>query len=77
MIADTKEIAKRLRVEAGYWRDYDKDDTVFVMSDYHFTESILTAFGFDDMEMHAYELFDKLADLIARPTTTRHGKFKT
>lgn len=77
MITDTKEIAKRLRVEAGCWRDYNKDDTIFVMSDYHFTESILIAFGLKDMEMHAYKVFDKLADLIDRPTTTRHGKFKT
>lgn len=25
MITDTKEIAKRLRIEAGCWRDYHKD----------------------------------------------------
>lgn len=38
------------------------------MSNYHFTESMLTAFGMDDMDIYAdmpvYELFDKLADLI-------------
>lgn len=26
MITDTKEIAKRLRTEADYWRDYNEDD---------------------------------------------------
>lgn len=29
MITDTKEIAKRLRIEADYWRDYNEDDTLF------------------------------------------------
>ena len=32
------------------------------MSNYHFTESVPTAFGMDDMS--AYELSDKLADLV-------------
>lgn len=68
MITDTKEIAKRLRIEADYWRDYDEEDTIFNMSNYHFTESVLKALGMDDMDICAdtpvYELFDKLADLI-------------
>ena len=68
MLTDTKEIAERLRIEADYWRDYDEEDTIFNMSDYRFTESVLTAFGIDDMDIYAdtpvYELFDKLADLI-------------
>lgn len=40
------------------------------MSNYHFTESVLIAFGMDDMDIYIYadmpvcELFDKLADLI-------------
>lgn len=38
------------------------------MSNYHFTESVLTAFGMEDMDIYAdmpvYELFNKLADLI-------------
>lgn len=71
MITDTKEIAKRLWTEADYWRDYDEEDTIFNMSNYHFTESVLKAFGMDDMDiyadMHVYALFDKLADLIDRP----------
>lgn len=67
MITDTKEIAKRLRIEAGCWRDYNEDDTLFGMSNYNFTESVLNALGIDsmeDMDMPVYELFDKLADLI-------------
>lgn len=68
MITDTREIAERLRTEANYWHDYNEEDTIFNMSNYHFTESVLTAFGMDDMDIYAdmpvYELFGKLADLI-------------
>lgn len=68
MITDTKEIAERLRTEANYWHDYNEEDTIFNMSNYHFTESVLTAFGMEDMDIYAdmpvYELFNKLADLI-------------
>lgn len=68
MISDLTEIAKRLRTEADYWRDYNEEDTIFNMSNYHFTESVLTAFGMNDMDIYAdmpvYELFDKLADFI-------------
>ena len=68
MITDTEEIAKRLRTEADYRRDCNGDDTIFNMSNYHFTESVPTAFGMDDMDIYAdmpvYGLFDKLADLI-------------
>lgn len=67
MITDTKEIAKRLRIEAGCWRDYNEDDTLFDMSNCNFVESVLNALGMDsmeDMDMRVYELFDKLADLI-------------
>lgn len=68
MITDMKEIAKRLRTEANYWRDYNEEDTIFNMSNYRFTESVPIAFGMDDMDIYAdlpvYELFDKLAALI-------------
>ena len=68
MTTDVKEIAERLRTEADCWRDYDGEDTVFDMPDCRFTESVLIAFGVDDMDIYAdmpvYELFDKLADLI-------------
>lgn len=64
MITDTKEIAKRLRIEAGCRRDYNEDDTLFDLRHEDFVESVLTAFGIDDLDMHVYELFDKLADLI-------------
>lgn len=52
MITDTKEIAKRLRTEADYRRDYNEDDTIFNMSNYHFAESVLIAFGMDDMDIY-------------------------
>lgn len=64
MITDTKEIATRLRAEANYWRDYNEDDIIFDMSNYIFTESVLTALGVDDMDMPVHELFDNLADII-------------
>lgn len=67
MITDTKEIAKRFRIEADYWRDYDEDNVIFNMSNYLFNDSVLMAIGvngIDDMDMHVYELFDKLADII-------------
>ena len=59
-----------LRDEADYWRKYNKDDDTFCMSDSDFTESVLEAFGFDDTAVPVYEVFDKLADLIDRPTCT-------
>lgn len=31
---------------------------------YDFVESVVTAFDIDDLDMHVYELFDKLADII-------------
>lgn len=68
MTTDMKEIAKHLRTEANYRRDYNEEDTIFNMSNCRFTESVLIAFGMDDMDIYAdlpvYELFDKLADLI-------------
>lgn len=67
MITDTKEIAKRLRIEADYWRNYRKDNVVFDVPNYLFSDSVLMAFGvngIDEMDMPVYELFDKLADII-------------
>lgn len=68
MTTDAKEIAKRLRTEASYRRDYNEEDTIFNMSNYHFIESVLIAFGMDGMDIYAdmpvYELFDKLAGLV-------------
>lgn len=64
MITDIKEIAERLRTEANYWRDYNEYDTLFDWWHCDFVESVVTAFDIDDMDMHVYELFDKLADLI-------------
>lgn len=67
MITDTKEIAKRLRIEADYWRNYRKDNVIFDVPDYMFSDSVLMAFGvngIDEMDMPIYELFDKMADII-------------
>lgn len=67
MIADTKEIAKRLRIEADYWRNYRKDNVIFDVPNYLFSDSVLMAFGvngIDGMDIPVYELFDKMADII-------------
>ena len=57
-------IAERLRCQAETWRGYLPDDTLWDMSDHQFTESVLMAFGLDDMDMPVHEAFDKLADLF-------------
>lgn len=67
MITDTKEIAKRLRIEANYWRNYRKDNLISDVPNYLFSDSVLMAFGvncIDEMDMPVYELFDKMADII-------------
>lgn len=67
MITDTKEIAKRFRIETDYWRNYRKDNVIFDAPNYLFNYSVLMAFGvngIDEIDMPVYELFDKLADLI-------------
>lgn len=67
MITDTKEMAKRLRIEADYWRNYRKDNVIFDMPNYLFSDSVLMAFGvngIDEIDMPVYELFDKMADII-------------
>lgn len=67
MITDTKEIAKRFRIEADCWRNYRKDNLIFDVPNHLFGDSVLMAFGvngIDEMDTPVYELFDKLADII-------------
>ena len=61
---DSDTIAERLRGQAETWRGYLPDDTLWDMSDHQFTESVLVAFGLDDLEMPVYEAFEKLADMF-------------
>lgn len=70
MIADKecRQIAYRLHEEAENWHDFAKDDTLFDMCDATFVESMLSAFQLNDMDMHVYKAFDKLADFIDWPT---------
>lgn len=63
-----REVAAKLRAEAEIWRCSREDDNAFCMNDHEFTEAVLDDFGFDDMDMPAYEVFDQMADLIDRPT---------
>ena len=67
MITDTKKIAERFRIEADYWRNYRKDNVIFDVPNYLFSDSVLMAFGvngIDEIDMPVYELFDKIADII-------------
>ena len=59
-----REIAAELRAESERWRYYREDDNVFCMSDHEFAEAILDDFGFNDMDMPAYEFFGQMADII-------------
>lgn len=59
-----RDVAAKLRAEAESWRHYREDDNVFCMSDYEFTEAVLEDFGFADMDMPAYEVFDQMADIL-------------
>lgn len=70
MISDKehRDVAERLRIEAYHWYDLHEDDDIFCMSDHDFAESILTAFGFDNMEMRVCEALYGMAVLIDRPT---------
>ena len=61
---ERREVAARLRAEAESWRYYREDDSAFCMNDHDFTEAVLECFGFDDADMHAYKVFDHMADLI-------------
>ena len=63
-----REVAAKLRAEAESWRCYRGEDNAFCMNDHVFTEAVLEDFGFDDMDMPDYEVFDQMADLIDRPT---------
>lgn len=69
MITDTKEIAARLRIEADYRRNYRKDNLIFDVPNYLFSDSVPMAFGvngIEEMDMPVYELFGKMADIIDR-----------
>ena len=61
---DSNAIAERLRGQAETWRGYLPDDTLWGMSDHLFTESVLVAFGLDDLDMPVCEAFEKLADMF-------------
>lgn len=66
MTSDEKrrEVASKLRAEAESWRYYREDDNAFCMDDHEFTEAVLEDFGFDDADMPAYEVFNRMAYLI-------------
>lgn len=63
----TKETAKRFRIEAGYRCDYRKGNLIFDVPDYLSSGSVPMAFGANgigEMDMPVYGLSDKLADII-------------
>lgn len=59
-----REVAAKLRAEAESWRHYREDDNAFCMNDSEFTEAVLEDFGFTDMDMPAYEVFNRMADIL-------------
>lgn len=66
-IADTKEIAGRLRIEADYRHGYRKYDVSFNAPNYPLDDSVPMAFGangMDEMDMPIYKLFNEPADII-------------
>lgn len=58
-----REVAARLRAEAEGWRHCREDDNALCMNDFEFTEAILEDFGFTDMDMPAFEVFNQMADI--------------
>ena len=68
MISDEKrrEVAERLRNASAR-----RGDAPWMVED------LMLALGFRCYEDGEDQLFARLADLIDRPTTTRHGKFRT
>lgn len=73
MISDTerREIARKLReIE---WR------TMPEMTDSEILDLLIASVGFDPCGSEYFDegLLGRIADLIDRPSTTRHGKFRT
>lgn len=76
---ERREVAERLRRQARWMNKnkdwYDKDDVDQGNRAYrNIADSVEEGSNFSN---HYEETVRKLADLIDRPTTTRHGKFKT
>lgn len=69
-ITDTqrREVVEKLRAEAESWRCCREDDSAFCMSDSDFTEAVLEDFVLDDMDTPDYEVFNRMADIVDRPT---------
>lgn len=61
---ERRKVAARLRREGEMWRAYFGDYTLFDMPDHMFTDSVLEAFGPDDMGMNTCRIFEKMADLV-------------
>lgn len=59
-----REVAARLRAEAESWRYHREDDNAFRMNDSEFTEAVIEDFGFTDMDMPAFEVFNQMADIL-------------
>lgn len=66
MVTDDRrrEVAAKLRAEAGRRRYYREDDNIFYMDNHEFTEAILEDLGFCDADIPTYEVLDQMADLI-------------
>lgn len=69
--SERREVAERLR-EA-------KECTLMGLTDGELIDILAVAVGFDRYGSKSFDegLLGRIADLIDRPTTTRHGKFRT
>ena len=61
---ERREVAARLRREGERWRAYFGSYTISDMPDHIFTDSVLEAFGPDDMGTKVYRIFEKMADIV-------------
>lgn len=61
---ERRKVAARLRREGEMWRAYFGGYTISDMPDHIFTDSVLEAFGPDDMKTKVYKILEKMADLV-------------
>lgn len=69
--SERREVAERLR-EA-------KECTLMGLTDGELIDILAVAVGFDRYGSKSFDdgLFERIAELVDRPNTTRHGKFRT
>lgn len=83
MISDKarREAAEKLRRMVGYMRErcawYGKDDDAYACGNAAYRNIADSVIPYSNNGSHYIEVVERVADLIDRPSTTRHGKFRT